>query len=137
MYTDLILQYANSNEFVRPQPPATNMDICQAEKTLGIAFPSELRSLLSEMDGEKYLFYSVKEIVEVNSSLRNAFEDYTDLSCFLMFAGNGCGDYYCYRIDNSKVQPFPIYIWEHESFQSKSVADNLSELIRLYYQDKI
>ena len=62
---------------------------------------------------------------------------FNQVSCYLFVAGNGCGDYYCYRIDNGIVQSSPIYIWEHEDFQSKVVAANLEDMIHLYYQDKI
>ena len=47
------------------------------------------------------------------------------------------GDYYGYRIENRTVLPSPIYIWEHETFKAKVVANNLIEMIELYYRDKI
>ena len=56
---------------------------------------------------------------------------------FLFIAGNGCGDYYGYRIEDRTVLPSPIYIWEHETFKAKVVANNLIEMIELYYRDKI
>lgn len=137
MYIELVRSYMQDNKYIRPQSPATEEEICDAENKLNVSFPNTLRTLLSEMNGDRYLFYSAEDIVKTNLSSRSAFVEFADLSCYLFIAGNGCGDYYCYRIDNGIVQPSPIYIWEHESFQAKVVAANLEEMIHLYYQDKI
>ena len=137
MYIELVRGYAQDNKYVQPQPPATEEEIYDAENKLAVSFPSDLRTLLLEMNGDRYLCHSAEDIAKNNLSLRNAFEEFADLSCYLFVAGNGCGDYYCYRIDNGIVQSSPIYIWEHEDFQSKVVAANLEDMIHLYYQDKI
>lgn len=137
MYIELICQYAKNNEYVHLQPPATASEISDAEERLKIKFPTELRELLLEMNGDKFLCFSVTEVVRNNLDTRSAFEEFTDLSCFLFIAGNGCGDYYGYRIEDRTVLPSPIYIWEHETFKAKVVANNLIEMIELYYRDKI
>lgn len=137
MYIELVRGYAQDNKYVRPQPPATEEEISDAENKLAVSFPSDLRTLLLEMNGDRYLCHSAEDIVKNNLSLRSAFEEFADLSCYLFVAGNGCGDYYCYQIDNGIVQSSPIYIWEHEFFEAKVVANNLENMIHLYYQDKI
>ena len=137
MYTELVCRYAGNNDFVHPQSPASKNEICAAEEKLNVKFPEELKKLLSEMNGDKFLCLSVSGIIENNLDLRSAYKDFVDLSNFLFVAENGCGDYYGYHIENGMVLSSPIYIWEHESFKNKAVADNLEEMIKLYYQDKI
>ena len=113
-------------------------------KRLGIFFFYEKNG-----DVDDFITYYLRDlarnltelIVVCNGKLskqgRAAFEEFTDLSCFLFIAGNGCGDYYGYRIEDRTVLPSPIYIWEHETFKAKVVANNLIEMIELYYRDKI
>lgn len=137
MYLELINQYALDNAHIRPQPPAIESEVCEAEKNLDIKFPQELRELLSELNGDLWLIWSSSQIVEYNQQMREGFREFADLSQFLFFAENGCGDYYGYQIQDGTIQPFPIYIWNHECFESRIVAPNLSEMIRLFYQDQI
>lgn len=137
MYIELVRGYAQNNKYVRPQPPATEKEIRDAENKLAVSFPNDLRTLLLEMNGDRYLCFSAEDIAKNNLLLRSAFEEFVDLSCYLFVAENGCGDYYCYRIEDGIVQSSQIYIWEHESFQEKVVATNLEDMIHLYYQDKI
>ena len=78
MYIELICQYAKNNEYVHPQPPATASEISDAEERLKIKFPTELRELLLEMNGDKFLCFSVTEVVRNNLDTRSAFEEFTD-----------------------------------------------------------
>lgn len=51
---------------------------------------------------------------------------------------NGCGDYYCYRVlPNGKTDDSAIYIWEHELFEARTVAENIEDLIIKYYNSQI
>lgn len=137
MYVELEHQYAAKYAGVRPQPPASENEICEAEKRLTIQFPSELRNLLAEMNGDRWLCWSTNQIIENNMQMREAFQELADLSRFLFFADNGCGDCYGYQIQNQTIQPSPIYIWNHEDFEARIVAPDIAEMIRLYYQDQI
>lgn len=49
MYVELEHLYAADYERVRPQPAASENEICEAEKRPTIQFPPELRNLLAEM----------------------------------------------------------------------------------------
>lgn len=144
MYKELISELTQGNEWVSIQPPCSENDINTAEKEVGYHFPKELRKLLMEMDGDKYLLLSVKEIVEQAKLNREIQEEYNDeefakeLDKFLFFAGNGCGDYYCYHADaDGVIDEDAIYIWEHEEYCWKKVASGMAELLTRYYRDEI
>ena len=110
MYKELILEASNGKAEIQIQKPATLSDIKQAENMVGYNFPDELKKLLLEMNGDKWLF----------------------------FAGNGCGDYYCYNINqDGTVDISAIYIWLHEVNETHMVAGNMKELIRRYYNSEI
>lgn len=144
MYKELILEVSQGSEFVKIQPPCPENEIDNAEKTVGYQFPKELRALLRELDGDKNLLLSAKEIIEQTELNREIQEEYSDeefakeLDRFIFFATNGCGDYYCYHADSDGVlDESAIYIWEHEEYCWKQVATNMTELITRYYSDEI
>lgn len=144
MYRELILKLTQDNEFVKIQPPCPENEIDNAEKEVGYPFPRELRALLRELNGDKYLLLSAKEIIEQAKLNRDIQEEYRDeefakeLDKFIFFATNGCGDYYCYHADSDGViNETAIYIWEHEEYCWKQVAANIAELITRYYYNEI
>lgn len=153
MYKELILQVSKGNDFVKIKSPCPEKKIDRAEKAVGYPFPKELRELLSELDGDKWILWSAKEIVENVELNRESWlpffeenfskEEYTDrVDRFIFFAGNGCGDYYCYRVGNDGVaDESVIYIWEHENIDEKccwrAVASNMAEFITRYYEGEI
>lgn len=144
MYRELIFELTKGNEFVKIQPPCPENEIINAEKAVGYPFPKELRTLLSELNGDKYFLLSAKEIIEQAKLNREVQEEYHDeefvneLDKFIFFAGNGCGDYYCYHADaDGIIDETVIYIWEHEEYCWKQVASNMAELIIRYYNDEI
>lgn len=153
MYKELILQVSKGNDFVKIKPPCPEKKIDRAEKAVGYPFPKELRELLSELDGDEWLLWSAKEIMENVELNRESWlpffeenfskEEYIDrVDRFIFFAGNGCGDYYCYRVSSDGVpDETVIYIWEHEKIDEKccwrAVASNMAEFITRYYEDEI
>lgn len=144
MYKELISELAQENAWVKIQPPCSENDIATVEKAVGYPFPKELRELLLEMNGDQYLLLSIEEIVEQAKRNRETQEEYNDedfakeLDKFIFFAGNGCGDYYCYRANaDGVIDETSIYIWEHEEYCWKQVASNMAELITRYYHDEI
>ena len=144
MYKELISDLTQGNEWVKIQPPCSVNDIENAEKKVGHTFPKELRTLLKELNGDRYLLLSVEEIVAQTELNREIQEEYSDedfakdLNNLLFFAGNGCGDYYCYHINaNDKIDENVIYIWEHEESCCKQVASSMIELITKYYHSEI
>ncbi len=95
----MIAELSKDNRWVKIQPPATEKDILDAESVVGYAFPDELKQLLYELNGDSYLILSAEEIIN-NCLLNREYlkECYEDIDFHIFFAGNGCGDYYCYRV---------------------------------------
>ena len=139
MYKEKLLHYATTNEYVKPGAGASAAIIHNVEKKLDCAFTPELKSLLSETNGDGYLFFSTDEILETNTRTRTMMSEcYEGLEELLFFAGNGCGDYYCYKILHSgQADPSSIYIWMHEDNELMIVAHSLSEMIDRYFNDEI
>ncbi len=138
MYKELIEGHLPNNEFIRPQPPAAPEQIEKAEVELGCAFPGELRELLSEVNGDRYLCFSCREIVETNKSVREALAGcYDGLEKLLFVAQNGCGDYYGYEIRDGGCVSGRIVLWTHETNKTRTAAKSLAEMITRYYADEI
>ena len=153
MYKKLILELSRGNEWVKIQPPCSEHAIAAAEKSVGYPFPKELRDLLHEMNGDKWLILSAEEMIKNVEWNRKIFlplfeeefsrEEYLErVDRFIFFATNGCGDYYCYRVTpNGTPDETTIYIWEHENIGEKRcwkpVAKSMREFITRYYKEEI
>lgn len=150
MWIDMVKAHTVDNRYVKPQIGADSAEIASAERRLNVRFPLELRSLLSEMNGDGFLLFSVEQIVQYNLDARLAFkETYTGLEHLLFVAGNGCGDYYAYSISGSipgsnsgevfggAILSTDMVRWEHEDHSTVPVASSLAELIEKYYTDQI
>ncbi len=138
MFKELIVDCSRDCRYVRIQEPATMEQIKTAEKEIGCCFPAELINLLQELNGDNWLFFSVDEMISTIKIVREALEEeYPGIKNHLFFAGNGCGDYYCYEILDGEVDHTSIYIWEHETNETHKVASNMIELIKRYYNDEI
>ena len=139
MYRELVNEFAKDYRYSVIQEPALPAEIEEAEKCVGFPFPEELRALLSEMNGDRFLLFSTKEIMEIAEATREYLEESCEeIRQHIFFAGNGCGDYYCYNADSDgNVDSSKIYIWLHETDECRPVASDIPELIRRYYQDEI
>ena len=139
MYRELINEVANNVKHAVPGKPATLSEIKEAEEIVGCRFPAELRELLTEMNGDRWLLFSTEEIKDVALSTREYLsESYEDIDRHIFFGGNGCGDYYCYNImSDGSDENGKIWIWEHETNRTSFAASSISELIRRYYNDEI
>ena len=138
MYRELIEKQAEKNQYIHPHDGATEKEIAKAEKEMKVKFPEELRTLLSEMNGDGYLFLSTEKIVEYNKEKREILgEVYDGLDKLLFFGENGCGDHYSYLIDGKTAVEGNIVFWEHETNEYRTVAKNLTELIERYFNDEI
>ncbi len=127
------------------QGPCPEHEIESAEEYVGFEFPEELKALLRETNGNRDFLLSAERIVSTVKANREFYTEYFDeeefeekINYFLPFATNGCGDYYGYRIlENGETDSSAIYIWEHELFEIRKVAKNISQLISKYYNDEI
>lgn len=104
-------------------PPATGVEIAQAEEKLGVTFPQELRSFLLESNGLRAncgasVIWSVEQIVKDNLEFRSIAEFkemYMPFDCLLFFGDNGGGDQFAYPITSTGVDDLRIYMWDHET----------------------
>ena len=139
MYKELITEVSKGNEFVEIQPPCPESEIDRVEKSFGYPLPKEVRALLSELNGDKFLLLSAEEIIDqirLNKEMLSYYEEQgvEGVDRLLFFAGNGCCDYYCYRVGDENT----IYMWEHEEMKyDRKVAASMSEVITRYYNDEI
>lgn len=139
MYRELVVECSEGRARVQIQEPATLSEIQGAEKVVGYNFPEELKKLLLEMNGDKWLLFSTDQIIERVSLIREyLLECYEDIEQHIFFAGNGCGDYYCYNVSpEGTVDTSAIHIWLHEDNETRMVAKDMEELIRRYYNSEI
>ena len=139
MYRELISQLTVNNSHAAVQAPALPADIQRAENVVGYPFPSELRELLSELNGDRWFLLSVEQIIDtVNINRQYLLECYEDIERHIFFAENGCGDYYGYNVNSDgSVDSDKIYIWLHETNETNIVASSIEELICRYYNDEI
>lgn len=142
MYIELLKHYAANIDSLKIQPAAAKNAIHKAEVKLNILFPNELKELLSETNGDNFLLLPLESIIKDNLDFHSMNTEIIgpelfDFSKFLFFATNGCGDYYGYKIDNSKIESTSIFVFEHEEYIARVVAADIAELIKLYYQDQI
>lgn len=145
MYRELLTPYLKEYTYAVLQEPCSEETIRETEKAVGLPFPEELKTLLRETNGDRWLLLSADEIAENARLNRKCFENaevdekalWEPLKHLLFFAANGCGDYYGYLFaDDSSVKD-GIYLWEHEDFRYKKVAESIAELIRKYYNNEV
>ena len=145
MYRELLENYINVHNRAKLQKPCAEEEIAETEKYVGFSFPEDLKNLLRETDGDHWFLMSSEEIRENVKTNREIFPEYLTpdefeekVNRFIFFATNGCGDYYCYRIlPDGRTDDSAVYIWEHELFEARRVADNIFDLIKKYYSDEI
>ena len=145
MYGELIEKLTAGNQWASVQLPCPEEAIRKAEEYVGFAFPEELKALLRETNGDGYFLLSVESIIKHVKTNREIFPEYLSpdefeekVNRFVFFATNGCGDYYCYRVlENGETDTSAIYIWEHELFEARKVANDISDLITKYYNAEI
>ena len=93
MYRELLAELSKGYGWVRPQPPCPEAEIAAAEKALGCPFPPELRALLRELNGDKWLLLSASDIVKNAEQNRKAYlplfeEDIGEPCCWKPVAKN-------------------------------------------------
>lgn len=146
MYRELIARLIKDHDWAKLQDPCPESEIESAEKYIGYTFPEELKALLRETNGDRWLLLSAREIIENvernRGILAEFFEDKEEflekVDRYIFFATNGCGDYYCYRVlPNGEADTSAVCIWEHEEFESRVVAKDIPDLIVKYYNDEV
>ena len=90
--------------------PITEDKLRKIKEVTGIEISGELLELLSQTDGIKenrfgdYWIYGSEQIIECHERCLVYFEESDfDLKSRLLFADNGCGDYFGYMVKNAKI----------------------------------
>ncbi len=138
MYLEIVNKYESERPYGGAEPPADEQKIKEIEKYFKSPLPTDLKNLLLELNGDGYLLFSAEKIVEDNQMLTDVWSDTCpEISAYLFFAENGCGDYYGYQRDDTGRYGDKIYLWEHETQESTLVAASLLDFIERYYEGKI
>ncbi len=145
MYRELIEKFTKGHNWAKVQQGCDEHQISAAEEYVGYKFPDELKNLLRETNGDHWFLLSAEEIINNAKTNREVYPEYLDadefeekINRYIFFATSGCGDYYCYRIlPDGETDSSAIYIWEHELFEIRKVADDIADLITKYYNDEI
>ena len=142
MWREFFQRYSSECKF---SIPASQNGIDDIEKSLGIEFPVELRSLLQETNGvyDQYgcsLIWSIERIKTNNLKFRNHsdFKDlYMPFDHLLFFADAGNGDQFAYAILNGVIRGSNIYVWNHEDDSRTWKAPSLEKYIEWLLSGKL
>ena len=120
MASDSVLLSIKKHHEICCLQPANKEDIEMAEKTLGICFPADLVNLLMICNGAELLlehpsskelivydtaYWPIEEIVNYSQQMNDNFSNENLDKKLLCFAGNGCGDQFCYVKDGNRLLP--------------------------------
>jgi hypothetical protein len=142
MWRDFITGLTNIATFASPAPPS---HLAEAEKDLGIAFPDELRQLLSESDGVKGAYglavvWPLARIQHDNLKFRSnlAFRElYMPFDCLLFFGDDGGGDQFGYAILDRVIRRDDVYRWNHEDDSREWAASTLRQYLERWATGKL
>ena len=72
MFRELIAQCVSESgaEYAYLEPSCPEDEITQAENAVGYPFPEELKALLRETNGDHWLLWSAKEMVECAEQMK-------------------------------------------------------------------
>jgi hypothetical protein len=111
--------------------------IAETGRTLGVALPGTLSSLLAETDGITDQFgygvvWPVRELVDRNREMRET-DDFRELympfDCLVFFGEIGNGDLVGFRVLRGET-PDDVYLWNHETDSRLWLAASLEQYVR-------
>jgi hypothetical protein len=134
MWRELISKHCSACVF---RAGVADRALHEAERSLGIALPLELRSLLSDTDGVEgeyglSLVWPLDRIVEDNLRFRSqaVFRKlYMPFDALLFFADAGNGDQFAFCILDGEVRRSDVYAWDHEDDSRSWLAGSLRSYI--------
>lgn len=107
---------------LKSDPPASDVDIANAEAALQVAFPQEYRSFVKDFGGGYFAFVNVFSVHPgsdwniVQKNRQNA------MNGFIKVSDNGVGDFFGFRIVDGKCLP-EIWFSDHEERGSLKTTD--------------
>lgn len=131
-FSRLLLKFTAKYKSFTPTSPTRPEDIAAIESYIGCALPTDLLQLYRETDGDGDLIFSAKETLYTTKLLRENFSELCDeTQDLLAFAGDGAGNYFCYK--QSSEDKNTVYFFYHEEFSVIPATNRLSDLIIGYY----
>lgn len=129
-----VAEYGAQLPLAEPADPST---LEEAERTLGLALPIELRQLLAQCNGvsDRYgaaVVWSAAELAPRNAEFREnpAFRElYMPFDTLFFFGEAGNGDQFFYRILAGDVREFAVYLWDHETDSRQWHASRLEAFL--------
>jgi len=127
------------------QPPASDDSLAEAERALGVALPSDLRSLYLETNGvtDKYGdgIWPVEQVVKDNLELRRLFANsdlYMSFDALLFFGDAGNGDQFFFPIQtDGNINRRDVFVWDHETDSREWVAGDLRRFVEQWFSGKL
>jgi len=115
---------AFGGEFVRRAPLLTNQRLSEIEEIKSISLPAEYKHFLTRYGAGDFRFTEVSSPdPDSEWSLWVEYDYIPDgESRLLPFANNGCGDYYCFKIEEGKCSK-EIWWADHEQNYEMSCSD--------------
>ncbi len=126
-------------------PGADPLQILDAERSLSLNLPPDLRELLLESDGVtgEYglaLVWPLARIVSDNLSFRSNIEFqelYMPFDSLLFFGDAGNGDQFAFPIQSGAVRNLDIFAWSHEDDSRTWVAPSLRTFFQWWSDGRI
>jgi hypothetical protein len=126
-------------------PPAPAARIAAAERTLGAALPTALRSLLLESDGiaGQYglgLVWPVERIAADNLAFRSNPDFrrlYMPFDPLLFFADAGNGDQFAFCVLAGEVRKADVFVWNHEDDSRAWAAPSLERYLEWWLSGRL
>lgn len=126
-------------------PPASAAEIADAEESLGIALPADLKAFLLEANGSEdhcgWLVFDLETMVEENLDARELLTDSPNPPSLekVVFFSDAMGDGDLFGICAAPVQTFKaneIVLFDHESGELRPFARNLEAYFRRETDDE-
>lgn len=142
MWKHLVSALESNSRF---ESPANKSDIENAEKSLNVLLPRQLKECLQEANGifgeyDLGLVWSLDKVVHTNLDFRQStnFEElYMSFDSLLFFADAGNGDQFAFPIQAGQIRRDDVFVWNHEDDSRFWVAPNLKTYIEWQLTGKI
>ena len=130
-----IKTWIDKNRYSKLKPAVSISAVKAAEEKLGLNIPAELKVLFAMTNGDGDIFWSLEEMIDANSADHS--EGLQDIpSNMLVFAHNGCGDYFGYLIHQADEDK-SIYQWDHDLNCVNRVAHTLEDFVERLINEEI
>ncbi len=130
-YLKILYGFLRKKNDIVLRKSASVQSVTALSECVNANLPKELIDLYLQTDGDGDLLFSAAEAEYVTRSVRENLCDFNpEIASILCFAGDGSEYYFCYKIDEKSNV---IYSFNLETLEIIPIADDLIQLIGLYY----